>query len=361
MKSLRSILARTIALGSAFMLLGAVTPNNAARAAATSNAACAAVSRLACETAAKLGRGMNFGSTLDAPRDGDYGVRLDPSWVDLVSKAGFTHVRLPVRWSNHAGTDEQAQLEPIFLSKVDSIIELIERAGLYIVLDMHNYRQLDGDPLQPHEARVEPTVLEQRAVNIWRQLAAHYKGRHPKMLFELYNEPHERLDEAAWNKLHPKLLAAVRASDRARMVLIGPGYWNAARALDRLEVPADRNVLIAVHVYEPHSFTHQNAWNGQYTEVLPCCSKSQRAEIEHSMQTALDWSHRVGHPVVLTEWGVNGKAPPEARASYARVFRDAAEARGFSWTWWDLAGEFGMYDVKTGRWDAALLNALVGR
>src|SRR5262245_45593506 len=53
----------------------------------------------------RLGRGMNLGNALEAPQEGEWGVRLRAEYFSAIKKAGFTTIRLPVRWSAHAGQD----------------------------------------------------------------------------------------------------------------------------------------------------------------------------------------------------------------------------------------------------------------
>ena len=66
---------------------------------------CRAVSFKTCEVAASLGRGLNLGNMLDAPKEGDWGVRAEPRFINMVA-TDFKLVRVPVRWSNHASPDE---------------------------------------------------------------------------------------------------------------------------------------------------------------------------------------------------------------------------------------------------------------
>jgi len=51
--------------------------------------------------AAKLGRGINLGNALEAPKEGEWGVQLKAEYFPAIKKAGFATVRLPVRWSAH--------------------------------------------------------------------------------------------------------------------------------------------------------------------------------------------------------------------------------------------------------------------
>src|SRR5690349_22360861 len=59
-------------------------------------------SRAAWAVAAALGRGVNYGNMLEAPREGDWGLSVREEFIDATAGAGFASVRLPVRWSNHA-------------------------------------------------------------------------------------------------------------------------------------------------------------------------------------------------------------------------------------------------------------------
>src|SRR5262245_51928059 len=50
----------------------------------------------------RLGRGINLGNALEAPKEGEWGVKLKAEYFKTIKDAGFATVRLPVRWSNHA-------------------------------------------------------------------------------------------------------------------------------------------------------------------------------------------------------------------------------------------------------------------
>src|SRR5207237_10824199 len=52
-----------------------------------------------------LGRGISFGNILEAPTEGDWGLRLDEDLFVRAKEAGFDTIRLPVRWSTHAAPD----------------------------------------------------------------------------------------------------------------------------------------------------------------------------------------------------------------------------------------------------------------
>lgn len=334
----------------------------APRTAAGLRQACHAVSRAACDTAHALGRGVNLGNMLDAPREGDWGVRAEPFLIEAAASR-FRTVRLPVRWSNHAAPTADATIDEDFARRVDSVVDALLARGVWVILDMHHYSQAFGDPLHNHEFAVEDAVVDQRLVNLWSQIARRYQQRSPRLLFELLNEPHRRLDGEPWNRLAARVLAAVRATNPSRVVIIGPGEWNHPRALPLLRLPPDRHLIVAVHTYDPFGFTHQGVtWR---TPVLPtgvaCCDAAQRQLVVSALEAAAVWNRAHGVPVHLGEFGAHVAADMDSRAAYARLVRSEAERRGMGWAWWEFAADFSpVYDAGKRTWVGPIERALLG-
>jgi endoglucanase len=321
---------------------------------------CAAVTAQTCATAQALARGINLGNMLEAPEEGQWGVKLEPAYIDKVA-GSFTTVRVPVRWSNHAALTADAKLDEAFAGRVDQVVDALLAKGAYVIVNMHHYTQLSGGKLHWKEAEADPTVLETRLVNMWRQIALRYKDRSPKLLFELLNEPNGRMDGEAWNTLAPKVLAAVRASNPNRTVLIGPGAWNGIPALPELRLPADRNLIVAIHNYDPFPFTHQGMDHlaKPFPTGTTCCDAAQRKDLTDDLDAAVQWSREKGYPLHLGEFGANVAADMKSRESYTRMVRDEAERRGIAWTYWEFASDFGAYSPKTGTWVEPIRRALL--
>jgi endoglucanase len=310
---------------------------------------------------ASLGRGINFGNMLDAPSEGEWGLRASDEFIELVGgDKGFTRsVRLPVRWSNHAGADAAAIIDPVFFARVDAVMDKLLARGVTVILNMHHYRQLDGDPLDT-DLSVPPAVLKARFLAMWRQIGERYAGRSEnQLIFELYNEPHGRL-EPAWNDLASRALRAVRRSNPTRAVVIGPTRWNSVDALPQLLLPNDPNLILTVHSYEPFEFTHQGAtWVKPMKPVgQDCCSPGQLSQMNAVLDKAVRESARLGYPCFVGEFGAYSSAPDAARLRYARALRDSMESRGLPWFWWELAAGFGVYDPAAHRFRDGLMGAL---
>lgn len=313
--------------------------------------------------AAALGRGINLGNMLEAPLEGDWGPAFVDGWAAIIKTAGFTTVRLPVRFSNHAAVTADATLDPTFLARVDHVITTLLAQGLYVVGDfMHHYRQLDGDAVDVHEVSVDPSVVQTRAINIWKQLSAHYASWSASLLYELKNEPHGTLDGgsfdgAPWNVLYPQLLAGLRLNDATRAVLIGPSNYNNADFLANLTPPTDPHVIITVHNYLPVAFTLQGQYGTSYP--TPAAWDGDASVFTTALDQAVAFRTSTGYPVFVGEFGTDIAAPEASRVAWTTMAVASMASRGMSWSTWNFDADFAVYDTTANAWDTALLPVLI--
>jgi len=133
-----------------------------------------------------LQRGINLGNMLEAPNEGDWGLRVQEEYCDLIQAAGFDFIRLPVRWNTHAEKSEPYTIDPAFFSRVDQVVDWALERDLTIIIDFHHYEEMMSDPRGNKE----------RYLAIWQQVAEHYKDYSSNVLFELLNEPNNQIDAA---------------------------------------------------------------------------------------------------------------------------------------------------------------------
>lgn len=326
----------------------------------TDSMGCHSVTQVTCELAKSLGRGVNFGGMLESPREGDWGTRLEPRFIDIAATR-FRTVRIPVKWTNHASADASATIDPFFLGRVDKAVDAALAKNLNVIINVHSYDQLFGrKTFLPHEMRVAEDVLEDRLINIWKQLASHYKSKPARLIFELLNEPNGAVDVDRWNILLPKVLRAVREQDASRAVMVGGTAWNSSKSLAGLKIPPDRNIIAVFHSYAPFDFTHQGAtWLPLNLPVgVTCCNAEQKRAIEADVFAAVQWSRQTGYPIHLGEFGSYKKGNLDSRAEYTRHVRTTADRYGLGWAIWDFANAFGIYDPRRDEWIKPLHDAL---
>lgn len=301
-----------------------------------------------------LGHGVNLGNALEAPREGEWGVTLHEDYFAVIAQAGFNTVRVPIRWSAHAGKDAPYTIEPTFLQRVDWVVSQAKLHHLNVILDFHNYDALMKDSIGNKE----------RFLGIWKQVAEHYQSEPATVLFELMNEPNDKLDALTWNDLIARAVAIIRPTNPTRWIVAGPVGWNGIRDLPKLELPENDHYLVAtIHYYDPMKFTHQGAeWINGSTPWLGTTWQGNDAEkqaINQAFDQVSAWGKEHRRPMFLGEFGSYCKGDMDSRQRWTQAVARSAEAHGVAWTYWEFCAGFGVYDPVLKQWRAPLLQALL--
>lgn len=301
-----------------------------------------------------LGRGVNLGNAFEAPAEGAWGVSFKDDYFPKIKAAGFDHVRLPVKWAAHAGKSAPYTIDAKFFERIDHVLNAAEKAGLRVVLNDHHN----------DDVYANPTAAGPRFVALWGQIAERYKGRPDAVAFEALNEPHDKLNAAAWNDLFPKVLAVIRKTNPTRPVIVGPDNWCNFRAIRTLKLPEDDRRLIATfHYYEPFEFTHQGAeWSQGSDKWLGkkwTGTAAEKKAVTDALSSAAKWGKDNDRPIYLGEFGAYNKADLASRVAWTAFVREEAERLGMPWAYWEFASGFGCYDPRTDKWREPLLKALI--
>ena len=301
----------------------------------------------------RLGRGVNLGNALEAPNEGDWGMTLDANYFQLIAEAGFTSVRVPIRWSVHAGYEPPYAIDEAFFGRIDWVIERAKANELSVIINNHHHEEMMNDP-----ASESPRFLA-----LWTQIAERYQNEPPTVLFELLNEPYNAMTATRWNELLAEGITVVRQSNPTRAIIVGPVQWNSVDELARLKLPDDPNLIVTFHYYGPFEFTHQgaewvdgsNAWLG--TEWLG--TEAEIGAIQREMDAAAKWAATQNRPLFMGEFGAYSKADQPSRERWTAVMAQSAQDRGISFAYWEFGAGFGVYDRPTASWNEGLRQALL--
>jgi endoglucanase len=278
-------------------------------------------------------------------------ARFQPRLFKVIREGGFGAVRMNLMAWEHM--DKQNRLDPVWLATLDRMVKGALDAGLYVIIDDHDYTPCDKDA----------AACEVKLTAFWRQIGAHYRDAPPSVLFEILNEPHQALTDEAWNRLLPVELAEIRKTNPDRNVVVGPASWNSPDHLDQLELPeADRHLIVTVHYYTPMEFTHQGAkWVPQYTRLsgVHWGSPADLELLNANFDRVQAWAKAHQRPILLGEFGAYDKADMDSRVRYTSAVARAAEARGWPWCYWQFDSDFIAYDIKADGWVAPIHDALV--
>ncbi|MGM9479623.1 glycoside hydrolase family 5 protein [Roseateles sp. NT4] len=277
-------------------------------------------------------------------------ARFQPRHMQAIRDGGFDHVRLNLHAFEHM--DAQGQLSAAWLKTLDEMTAAALNAGLQVILDQHNF----------NDCAKEIDACRVRLKAFWRQIAPRYKDAPDAVLFEILNEPNGAAD-AIWNDMLAENLAIIRESNPKRRVVVGPKFWNSLDQLDSLKLPeGDRNLVVTFHYYTPMEFTHQGAsWTPQFQKLsgVTWGTAQELDKLRQDFDRVKAWSQRTGRPILLGEFGALETAGMAQRVAWTAAVGRAAEARGFSWSYWQFDSDFVAWDMKADGWVKPILNALV--
>lgn len=306
----------------------------------------------AIEQSKKLGRGVNIVG-YDKAFWKDYANgRFKEKYFKMIKEAGFSNIRVNLHCFSHM--DSNYNLDPQWLKTLDWIIEKGLEAKLMVILDMHEYTAMADDPV----------AKKKMFLALWKQLAPRYKNQPNEVLFEILNEPNQKLTVDLWNVYLAEAVKIIRETNPNRTLIIGPGNWNGIESLNTLVLPKDdKNIIVTVHFYHPMPFTHQGApWskeNKDLSGIKWLGTPEEKQLIESKLKIAADWSEANGRPIYLGEFGAYDKADMDSRVRYTSYVSRTAEKFGFSWAYWQFDSDFIVYDVDKEAWVIPILNALI--
>jgi len=336
---------------------------------------------------AALSRGFNADGWINGPRPAAPADGL----LRELRQAGMTHVRLPVpaesimpRFSSKAERHDRLQAVNRALTKLISL-------GYYVSIDLH-----PGDRFnQLHRQEAAASMQEMKSA--WAGLAE-IARRHPadRVFAELLNEPDVEADR--WQTEAEELAAFVRRLLPRTTIIVGPVNWQRADSLPGFRPLDDPNIVYAIHFYDPMAFSHQGHWDpkeplhdirglpypirtddpavqklrqqlidGNKAAAIELLDRAVAASrdgngIDKWLEPAAAWQQRFSRPIIVNEFGVlKAGAPPESRLRWLSSVVTYAKQHCWGWAHWELAQGFGLVDDRTGKPDAGVIEALLGR
>lgn len=307
----------------------------------------------ASEINARLGKGINIGNTYEAMQS--WQSPFDPDDLKRIADLGFTHVRIPIRWErdDRSMSSVPYTIERNFMSTIQSVVDEALRQKLHIILNMHHHDTL----------MTNPTGEKARFLSQWKQIAGHFKEYPDSLLFEILNEPHNKLTPTLWNDYLEEALQVIRKTNPKRCVLVGTAEWGGVGGLHSLVLPDDPQVILTIHYYNPFQFTHQgaswsegsDAWLGtQWRDT-----EFERQAVEEDFKKTIRLAVEKNIPVHVGEFGAYSRADIHSRVRWTRVLARWFEQQGFSWAYWEWNSGFGIYDPQSSRYEKQLVDALI--
>jgi aryl-phospho-beta-D-glucosidase BglC (GH1 family) len=303
----------------------------------------------------KLGKGINMGNMFEAPSETEWGNPFKDDYFKRISSLGFNHVRIPIRWDVPARCqqNEPYTVNATFLERIKTVVDLAKKENLLVVINMHHHDAIF----------VNPDAQKAKFISQWNQIATFFKDYDSNLLFEVMNEPNTNLTPEKWNTFFADALKEIRKTNPTRGVLMGTAKWGGLGGVSSLKIPADNNLILTIHYYDPFNFTHQGAewvenskpWLGTKWEN----TNLERDEIIGQFKYLKEFANQNNLPIHIGEFGAYSKADLDSRVLWTNFLARWLEQQGFSWAYWEFSAGFGIYNPANGQYLQPLLDALI--
>ena len=287
------------------------------------------------EAIPQMQKGINLGNTLEPPLEGGWNnPPAQEYYFDLYKQAGFSTIRIPVRWDEHTQDTGDFMVDAPWMQRVEQVVDWALNRDLFVVLNAHHEEWIKSGYANPlNRARFD---------SIWSQIAIRFKDKPEKLLFEIINEPYG-LTKAQNDDLHARILSIIRKTNPTRIVIIQGHNWGGSDELIAANIPEDPYLIGSFHSYDPYNFGLQGigTW-GTTTDYNALKAK---------FQTVKNWSDTTNVPVILGEFGSLRTCDYNSRMKHYRAYVEYAQQFGFVSCAWDDGGDFKIMERAARKWD----------
>lgn len=295
----------------------------------------------------RLGKCINLSNMLEAPNEGDWGRAFRDADMRAIAARGFTGVRIPARFSAHAGTAPPYTIDPAFLRRVRHVVDQATANGIAAIVDMHHYEELFS----------YPTGQKDRFAAMWRQIASTFQDAPDSVYFELINEPQGNLTRDNLLAVLTPALAAVRETNPRRPVVIDGEFYANLAQLAGSPMPNDRFVVPTFHFYDPNNFAFESAPWMTPTSRSDYGTAADLAALDASLRTLVRYMDETGRVPFVGEYGAHEIRPLAERAEYYRTVTRAFASVGVQSCAWGYVNTFNLRR-QTGGWYGAIVDGI---
>ena len=254
------------------------------------------------------------------------------------------HIRWQLLWggfprspADRAAPEEYRQWLESALQRLDQLLPVCREVGILVAVDLHTS---PGGRNEAGECRLfQERVWQDLFVDLWVEIAKRYRGEPAVWGYDLLNEPVEGVVAKGlktWQELAEEAARRIRAIDPDRAIIVEPPSWGNPEALDWFEPLSLPGIVYSIHMYIPHSFTHQGVHGNPTGISYPGTIDGRwydRQELEKILDPVVRFQRDFNVHIYIGEFSAIRWAPGESAYHYLRDCIDIFEQHGWDWAY----------------------------
>jgi aryl-phospho-beta-D-glucosidase BglC (GH1 family) len=285
-------------------------------------------------------KGINLGNTLEPPYEGNWNPPAQEYYFDMYKAAGFSCVRVPVRWDKHTGTVSPYKIDESWLQRVEEVLDWGLERDFFVVVNSHHDDWIKQNYTDPN--------IRARFDSIWTQISERFQYKSEKLIFEILNEPYGLTKEQN-DDMHKRILSIIRKTNPTRIVIFQGHNWGGSDELITAAIPDDDYVIGSFHSYDPYEFglLGEGTWGTSYDITA----------LKNKFIKVKNWSDANNIPVFLGEFGSVRSCDYNSRMKHYKAYVQFAQNYGFAYCAWDNGvldysdNGLGILDRAAKKWD----------
>lgn len=268
----------------------------------------------------------------------------DEDLLEFGLKWKANHIRWQLLWggfpqspADRVGLEEYRAWLNSALARLDAALPVCRQAGLLVTVDLHTPPGGRNDASQCR--MFEVPEFQKAFVEIWEEIARRYRDSDVVWGYDLVNEPVEGAIPDGlknWQELAEETARRVRAIDPRHAIIIEPAPWGSPNSLDLLEPLDVPGLVYSVHMYVPHSFTHQGVYENPRGVTYPGMIEGRlynRETLKKVLEPVVRFQRDFGVHIYIGEFSAIRWAPGDSAYQYLRDCIEIFEENGWDWAY----------------------------
>jgi endoglucanase len=269
--------------------------------------------------------------------------------------------RTPAQYDGNGGNVFNADnktLSPEYLARIDEVVAEAKQNGIKVILDMHTFPG-HTDGLVWGDKQYGDELVE-----IWKDIAVHFKGSDTVLGFDPINEPnvlespdpkkmalaketYKKMSGGQWAyppewrntandfyQLITRIVTTINEIDPSRTTIVeGVGLLGNPVNYNWMEPVAGKNIVYSFHFYSPHSFSH-NGVAGNPSTHASYSSAKEKAKLTDAVKPVIAFAKANHASFYVGEIGLSPYADGHGATEWLNDAIGIFEANQWSWTYW---------------------------